>query len=60
MLWLDLGIAAEADGRGKYDDDLTLWREKRRPGWMGVDVASLFPPSAYGSCRARQQVVPSC
>jgi hypothetical protein len=28
---LDLGIAAEADGRGKYDDDPdALWREKRR------------------------------
>ncbi len=34
MLWLPLGIAAEADGRGKYDDDDALWREKRRQEWM--------------------------
>lgn len=34
MLWLPLGIAAEADGRGKYDDHDALWREKRRQEWM--------------------------
>lgn len=34
MLWLPLGIAAEADGRGKYDDPGALWREKRRQEWM--------------------------
>ena len=34
-LWWVLGIAGEADGRGKYADaGDTLWAEKRRQEWM--------------------------
>lgn len=34
MLWLPLGIAAEADGRGKYDDgDALCGRSAGRSGW---------------------------
>lgn len=38
LLWLELGIAVEVDGRGKYDEPESLWREKRRQEWMESEL----------------------
>lgn len=38
LLWLELGIAVEVDGRGKYDEPEVLWREKRRQEWMESEL----------------------
>jgi hypothetical protein len=52
LLWLDLGIAAEADGRGKYDDDPdALWREKRRQEWMESELGLLVLRFNYAEVR---------
>ena len=53
LLWLDLGIVAEADGRGKYDDDPdALWREKRRQEWMESALGLLVLRFTYAEVRA--------
>jgi hypothetical protein len=38
LLWRELGIVVEVDGRGKYDEPDALWREKRRQEWMESDL----------------------
>jgi hypothetical protein len=38
LLWRELGIVVEVDGRGKYDKADSLWREKRRQEWMESDL----------------------
>jgi hypothetical protein len=38
LLWLELGIAGEVDGQGKYDEPDVLWREKLRQEWMESDL----------------------
>jgi hypothetical protein len=38
LLWRELGIVVEVDGRGKYDRPDVLWQEKRRQDWMESEL----------------------
>jgi hypothetical protein len=56
LLWRDLGIVVEVDGRGKYDASDALWREKRRQDWMesvpGLIVLRLTYDEVVGDPRS--------
>lgn len=47
LLWLELGIAVEVDGRGKYDEPEVLWREKRRQEWMEFELGLIVLRFTY-------------
>ncbi|MCZ3388243.1 MAG: type IV toxin-antitoxin system AbiEi family antitoxin domain-containing protein [Actinomycetia bacterium] len=47
LLWLALGIAAEVDGKGKYDEPDVLWQEKLRQEWMETDLGLIVLRFTY-------------